>query len=193
MQGSNEEKGFTILEAMVAFLILSVGMLGVGTLLTTSMSLDRRSTQERNAQYMAIDKIEYLRKLPRNTNNLLATTVTDSDELVNQAEDYQEYKDYGYWAAGYASFKAAHPEEKEENIIDPDMGKRSLFARRWTVSRLYWNDPVNGGEVDSGMLQVDIWVGWPVDTLKAKCNSDDPTQCHHFIGMTSFLRPLPPP
>jgi hypothetical protein len=189
MEASRNANGFTIIEAMVALLILSAGMLGVGTMLTTSLSLDRLSTQDRNAQYMAIDKIEFLRKLPRNNNPLLGLTITDNSELVLQNQDFAVYTDYGYSSLGYALFVSNHPEEAE-TILDPDFSKRQLFARRWTVSRMYWNDPQNGGEVDSGILQVDIWVGWPV---KGTCTMNDPTQCRHFIEMTSFFRPLPPP
>jgi prepilin-type N-terminal cleavage/methylation domain-containing protein len=191
MQESRTNEGFTILEVMVALVILSVGMLGVGTMLTTSLTLDRRSTQDRNAQYVAIDKIEYLRKLPRNI-TALGSTVTSHPELVAQLENYHEYTDYGYSSLGYSTFTTDHPEEVE-TILDPDMSKRQLYARRWTVSRLFWNDPLNGGEVDSGVLQVDIWVGWPYKGAAGNCQPNDPTKCDRFIEMTTFFRPLPPP
>ncbi len=53
--------GFSVLEVMVAFGILAIGMLGVGTMLTTSMKEDQYATQTRFGDFAAMDEIELLK------------------------------------------------------------------------------------------------------------------------------------
>lgn len=193
MSNRKDEKGFSILEGMVALAILTAGMLGVGTMLTTSLTIDRRSTAEKNAQLIMLDKVEYLRKLPRSANPLAADReAIDHVELVPLGVNTQTFNDYGggkIYSGGTEVTPPAHPEEVE-TVLDTDFSKRNLFARRWTVSRLFWSDPVYMGSlVDSGLLQVDIMVGWPV---RGNCTKEDPSQCDRKIEMTTYFRPLAP-
>ena len=61
MHDVKSEKGFSLLEVVVAMLILSIGMLGVGTMITTSFNNDRYNQRVRNADYLATGKVEELR------------------------------------------------------------------------------------------------------------------------------------
>lgn len=63
MNAVKSEKGFSLLEVIVAMLILSIGMLGVGTMITTSFNNDRYNQRVRNADYLATGKVEELRAL----------------------------------------------------------------------------------------------------------------------------------
>jgi prepilin-type N-terminal cleavage/methylation domain-containing protein len=55
------EKGFTIVETMVAVAILAMGILGVGSMLVASMSADKVSARTRSAEAVGLQKVEDLK------------------------------------------------------------------------------------------------------------------------------------
>jgi len=55
------QAGFTLVEVMTAVLILSIGLLGVGTLIISSMRTDSYNSRVRQAEYLASAKVEELR------------------------------------------------------------------------------------------------------------------------------------
>ncbi len=55
--------GFSIIEVLVAFAILSIGMLGVGAMLTHSMKSDRYSERQRQSDILAASEIELIKSL----------------------------------------------------------------------------------------------------------------------------------
>jgi type IV pilus assembly protein PilV len=55
------QEGFTLVEVMTAVLILSIGLLGVGTLVISSMRTEAFNSRVRQAEYLASAKIEELR------------------------------------------------------------------------------------------------------------------------------------
>jgi prepilin-type N-terminal cleavage/methylation domain-containing protein len=61
MKVFSTDKGFTIIETMVAIAILAVGILGVGTMLMLSFSSGRFATETRRAESMGTQKLEELR------------------------------------------------------------------------------------------------------------------------------------
>ena len=58
------EGGFTLLELMVAIVILSVGILGVATMQTSAMRANLRGYQMTEATTLAQDRLEYLLTQP---------------------------------------------------------------------------------------------------------------------------------
>jgi prepilin-type N-terminal cleavage/methylation domain-containing protein len=82
MRERKSEKGFTLVEVLTALLILSVGMLGVGAMLMTSMRSDVYNAQVRAAEHLANQKIEELRgksadaSLPTSSGNWPPTGIT---------------------------------------------------------------------------------------------------------------------
>ncbi len=61
------EGGFTLLEVMVAIVILSVGILGVATMQTSSMRANLKGYQMTEATTLAQDRLEYLLTQPFNS------------------------------------------------------------------------------------------------------------------------------
>ncbi len=80
MKAWSSEKGFTIIETMVAIVILGVGMLAVGTMLLTSMSADKVSAQTKSAESVALQKIEDL-KTQATSFPLSTTTYSSADSI----------------------------------------------------------------------------------------------------------------
>jgi prepilin-type N-terminal cleavage/methylation domain-containing protein len=61
MKVCGSEKGFTIIETMVALAILAIGILGVGGMLVASLSADKHAAQSRSADSISLQKIEDLK------------------------------------------------------------------------------------------------------------------------------------
>jgi prepilin-type N-terminal cleavage/methylation domain-containing protein len=55
------QSGFTLVEVLVAFAILSIGMLGVGTMLTHSMRMDKFSERQRQSDTLAMTEMEMIK------------------------------------------------------------------------------------------------------------------------------------
>ena len=122
------QSGFSLIEVMIALLILSVGMLGVGTLLASSLVMDRVSTGEKNAQLLCIDKVEFLRKLPRNLNPILPPETIDNPELVTQAENMERI-----WSRGGGLWK----KPSGPSFLFPSIRITGLSGRDFSCARLF--------------------------------------------------------
>ena len=71
------ERGFTIIEVLIALLVLMVGMAGVLSLQLTSMKATGFSRHATEASILCEDKMEDLRTIPLNS----ARFVTDRDQV----------------------------------------------------------------------------------------------------------------
>lgn len=58
---TSSEFGFSLIEIMVALVILSIGMLGVGTMLTHSMKTDTYSERQRQSEMLAETEMEMIK------------------------------------------------------------------------------------------------------------------------------------
>ena len=58
---SKEQKGFSLVEVLVAMLVLSIGLLGLAALQTTSMKFNTDSYNRTQATYFAYDIIDRMR------------------------------------------------------------------------------------------------------------------------------------
>ena len=72
---TGEQGGFTIIEVMIALLVLLVGMAGVLSLQLTAMQATSFSRHATEASVLAEDKIEQLRTVP------VGDLVSDSDQV----------------------------------------------------------------------------------------------------------------
>jgi prepilin-type N-terminal cleavage/methylation domain-containing protein len=77
------ERGFSLIEIMVAFAILGVGMLGVGTMLITSMKQDKYTTQMQFSDKLAVDLLEELRA------DSVDGVITNTQNIYNDAYYYR--------------------------------------------------------------------------------------------------------
>ncbi len=70
----SSEEGFTLVELMVAMAIFSLGLMAVVTMVSSSASSDRRSMQERDANFVAMEQLELLKGLGMQSTSLSTTT-----------------------------------------------------------------------------------------------------------------------
>lgn len=98
LHSARTESGFTLLEVLVALLVLSVGLLGLAALQTIGMKFNHQSYQRTQAVFQAYDIIDRIRANPRardsyqnvpggftvtNTNCIAVGTPCTPTELAN--------------------------------------------------------------------------------------------------------------
>ncbi len=66
----HNENGFTLIEALIALFVLTVGVLGMMTLQTSAISSNYQANTMTNAVSLATDRLEQLRSLSFNAANL---------------------------------------------------------------------------------------------------------------------------
>lgn len=86
------QQGFSLIEALVAFLILSVGMLGIASLQITSLKAGHTAT----LRTVAVIKTEEMFERIRNNPEILNPAIDGSyDSLVDDLGDNNACNDYG--------------------------------------------------------------------------------------------------
>jgi prepilin-type N-terminal cleavage/methylation domain-containing protein len=86
----NSEKGFTIVETMVAIFILAVGTLGVASMLMMHFSSDRYAGHTRRAESLCMQKLEELKV--QNTMTTPLTSGSSADQTYVYKWDVSNYK-----------------------------------------------------------------------------------------------------
>ncbi len=89
MKNSSTQKGFTLLEILVALTILSIGLLGMAGLTTTIMHGNALSSKVTTATTLGQDRMEHFRRLGYSNT---PTTDTTTTEDYNSIANYFSYK-----------------------------------------------------------------------------------------------------
>ena len=89
MKNSSTQKGFTLLEILVALTVLSIGLLGMAGLTTTIMHGNALSNKVTTATTLGQDRMEHFRRLGYSTT---PTTDTTTTEDYNSIANYFSYK-----------------------------------------------------------------------------------------------------
>jgi len=91
------ESGFTLLEVLMAFSILAVGILGVNAMLMNAAQGERYAASERTAHRLAVKKLEELRSMGNNPT--LVSGKNDTYEMDTPTADKDEK--FGAFVIGY--------------------------------------------------------------------------------------------
>jgi type IV pilus assembly protein PilV len=59
--GKNKQNGFTMIELLIALLILAVGLFGMASLMMTSMKSNQSAAMRSQASWLAYDIVERMR------------------------------------------------------------------------------------------------------------------------------------
>jgi type IV pilus assembly protein PilV len=89
MFNTSNKNGFTLIEVLVAMVILSVGLLGTAALITGIISSNKLSNRISTATTCAQDKMEEIRRLGYSG---MPTSDTTTTEPYNSITNYSLYK-----------------------------------------------------------------------------------------------------
>jgi len=120
-------KGFTLIEIMVAIVILSIGLLGMASLTVGIIKGNKLSSNLSTATTLCQDEMEDMRRLGYSGTPATTTTVTEN---YNTITDYGEYK-----------------RVTETTIASPAAGMKSI-----TVTT-YWDSDAHSVEVKTIFAQ----------------------------------------
>ena len=159
----NMTKGFTLMEAIVAIFLLTVGIIGVSILITNTISSTRISTDKLIASYLAQEGIEIVRNI-RDTNWLEGAASWDDGISVGDYEaDYTNTQGF-YHTCSFSPFTAnceydnLYPLRIDGGFYNYSGGTETKFRRRITIfDKTDLSSPPDG-TVD--MFKISVLVTW---------------------------------
>jgi type IV pilus assembly protein PilV len=87
-QSGNKQQGFTLLEVLIALLVLSIGLLGLAALQTTGLRSNQMATMRTLATQLAYDMTDRMRANPAGlAQYVIATNETPSNPPVTRADN----------------------------------------------------------------------------------------------------------
>ena len=123
----NNNSGFTLMEVLVAMLILSVGLLGMAALITGIINSNKLSNRISTATTCAQDKMEDIRRLGYSGTPTSDTTTT---EAYNSITNYSLFKRITF-----------------TDVANPDAGMKTV-----TVTA-YWDSDAHSVELKTILAQ----------------------------------------
>ena len=159
----NMTKGFTLMEAIVAIFLLTVGIIGVSILITNTISSTRISTDKLIASYLAQEGIEIVRNI-RDTNWLEGAASWDDGISVGDYEaDYTNTQGF-YHTCSFNPFTAnceydnLHPLRIDGGFYNYSGGTETKLRRRITIfDKTDLSSPADG-TID--MFKISVLVTW---------------------------------
>ena len=162
MRSLTNTKGFTLLEVMIAMMVVAIGLLGIAGMMVTSIRGNAASARLTEATNLAQDKIEELRSTPypnlygncggpsfwSGGNMSICTAapanMADSYAAVDNGTNGDETNGDGIWTYHYTVPPAPVPPAGDpHNYIDLIWGIRMNYPDRgliWGFSTASWTD-----------------------------------------------------
>ncbi len=137
-----DESGFSLIETLVAVLILTIGFLGVGKMLQSSMLSDRYNAVQREAHRAATSKVEDVRSRANYTAFAAGTSGTEYMNFLGQWQTGQT------WDTGMVrQWWVAAPDATGSRLVtvvvtmgakqSSDLDSASWFKKRRYTARSY--------------------------------------------------------
>jgi type IV pilus assembly protein PilV len=139
MKTSNSDRGFTLVEVVVAMLVFTVGIVALAQLMAVTMRMQAHGRNQTSAVRLAQDKFDQLMSL--NFDTSAEVQITGSDSLSANVENYFDTDVTGYtrrWLI--EAGPDANPDLRQITIrVIPDVQDRRNFTpyelmsiiRRW--------------------------------------------------------------
>ncbi len=146
-------KGFTLVEAMIALLILTIGILGVSTMQTGTIKANSTANARSEANNVGMTFVEVLQQIPYDALVLADSNnnkITGLDDAVGDA-------DYGVVSADFQDDKVFENLRMAYTVTDDST--HTLSDARGKRYQVYWNiadQSLSGG---SGKI-IRLFVNW---------------------------------
>jgi type IV pilus assembly protein PilV len=164
------QRGFTLIETMVAILILTIGLVGTAALMSQSVNMGAHARYQSTAALLASEKMEDLDRFPDNDPNLspggslAADTAGFSDSVQISSNDGNINETTT--ANGTTTLYTQTPSGTV--TVTPGAGLPAAtpdlltFDRRWQITA----NPTVGGQVITGAVQITVLVTLTNQSLK---------------------------
>ncbi|MGB6065140.1 MAG: prepilin-type N-terminal cleavage/methylation domain-containing protein [Desulfomonilaceae bacterium] len=204
MREAPRNKGFSLLEAMVALFILTIGIFALSKLLQVSLNYNAISVQQQNADVVAQEIFEQLKGAVASTNNIQNIANLNNPTKFVLLPDPNNSE---FWGNDWAFTEAARDLSCNSGVgncveatgsygavSQPDGTNYAGIFYRWMVND---SQKVNG-LVDSyggNTWRVYVAVGWssgwqdPQGNWHGLCSGQDAWDCPNSTQLTNFLVP----
>ena len=163
------QRGFTLIETMVAILVLTVGLVGTAALMSQSVNMGAHARFVSTAALLASEKMEDLDRFPDNDPNLvpggsLAADVAGYSDSVQISSNNGNINETTV-SAGTTTLYTQQPDGTV--VVTPGAGLPAAtpdlltFDRRWQIT----GNPTVGGQVITGAVQITVLVTLTNKTL----------------------------
>ena len=164
------QRGFTLIETMVAILVLTIGLVGTAALMSQSVNMGAHARFVSTAALLASEKMEDLDRFPDNDANLnpggsLAADVAGYSDSVQISSNNGNINETTV-SAGTTTLYTQKPDGTD--VVTPGAGLPAAtpdlltFDRRWLIAP----NPTVGGQVITGAVQITVLVTLTNQTLK---------------------------
>ena len=164
------QRGFTLIETMVAILVLTIGLVGTAALMSQSVNMGAHARFVSTAALLASEKMEDLDRFPDNDPNLnaggsLAADVAGYSDSVQISSDNGNINETTV-SAGTTTLYTQKPDGTV--VVTPGAGLPAAtpdlltFDRRWQITA----NPTVGGQVITGAVQITVLVTLTNQSLK---------------------------
>lgn len=162
LRKSRLERGFTLIETMVAILILTIGLVGTAALMSSSVNMGAHARYMSTAALLASEKMEDLDRFPTGDPNLtggggLAADVAGFSDSV-QISSYNGNINEVLASNGTTTLYTQKPDGTV--VVTPGAtlpattSDMLTFDRRWLITP----SPTVGGKVITGAKQITVLV-----------------------------------
>jgi type IV pilus assembly protein PilV len=163
------QRGFTLIETMVAILVLTIGLVGTAALMSQSVNMGAHARFVSTAALLASEKMEDLDRFPDNDPNLAAGGGLGAD-IAGYSDSVQISSNNGNInettvSAGATTLYTQKPDGTV--VVTPGAGLPAVtpdlltFDRRWQITA----NPTVGGQVITGAVQITVLVTLTNQTL----------------------------
>jgi prepilin-type N-terminal cleavage/methylation domain-containing protein len=164
------QRGFTLIETMVAILVLTIGLVGTAALMSQSVNMGAHARFVSTAALLASEKMEDLDRFPDNDPVNLVPGGSLAADIAGYSDSVQISSDNGNInettvSAGTTTLYTQNPDGSV--VVTPGAGLPAAtpdlltFDRRWVIAA----NPTVGGQVITGAVQITVLVTLTNKTL----------------------------
>jgi type IV pilus modification protein PilV len=154
---SRRQCGFTLVETMVAILVLTIGLFSVAALMSSTLNMSAHARYMSTAALLGSEKLEDLSRLPNTDSALAAGTYNDTVEISSNNGNIVETTTAGGVTTLYTQTPGGNITVTPGGSM-PAVTKDTLtFNRQWTIAA---NTPI------SGVRQITVLVTLTNQSLK---------------------------
>jgi Tfp pilus assembly protein PilV len=130
---TRREGGFTLIETMVAILVMTIGLFGVAALMSSSLNSGAHSRYMSTAALLASEKLEDLSRLPNNDTALVAGAYNDVVQISSGNGNIAETTSSGGTTTLYTQTPGGNITVTPNGAMPAATADTLTFNRSWTI------------------------------------------------------------